>query len=49
MTSQPGSQTNTLQGTFYRVNHKRSLQFVEVPTLISGIKTEIFTDYSDKI
>ena len=30
-------------------NHKRSLLFVVVPTLINWIKTKIFTDYDDAI
>ena len=34
---------------FLKVNHKRSLLFVVVPTLISWSKTKIFTDYNDKI
>ena len=34
---------------FIKVNHKRSLLFVVVPTLISWSKTKNFTDYNDKI
>ena len=33
---------------FIKVNYKKSLLFVVVPTLISWRKTKIFTDYNDK-
>ena len=34
---------------FTEVNHKRSLLFVVLPTLISWGKTKIFVDYNNKI
>ena len=34
---------------FIKVNHKRSLLFVEVPTLIIWNKMKIFTDCNDKM